>query len=806
MDFHMKTFHRSTTSPIVCHPDLGSVVWLGTKTLCFYLTRPALGNRQMSRREAHALVDLLTSAQPDLAGWQPSWYVCKNGVVLWGRLSLVRSRHACQSDVTVARTVEQEAAQDAVRAFARSHHVINAARDEDGVSWRRLWPALADLGLFSVAIADEHGGADGTLGDLAAMLEQCGAELIPGPLVATVVAALVGSADPSVPQSIVADIVAGKTAVAVAVGSHDADVRRTEDGRDVLSGTFPAVDGASLDGLLLVSARHGDEPVWALVEPGGTGAALTGLPGIDFATPLSRVALRDVSVTAVLTQSYSGIEDLYLIATTAICSGIARRCLQIAVDYAKTREQFGQPIGRFQAIKHMCAEMLCRAEQSDALVCDAAAVETADRPLAAAAAGAICLDAAVNNAKDCIQVLGAIGFTWEHDAHLYLRRALALRHHCGGSNRWRQLAAERARSDTPRTLSIDLGAAEADRPSVRAELAEIAALAEGERQRALAGSGYLAPHWPEPYGRNASTAQQLLISEEMQLAGIERPNLIIGWWAAPTILEAGTPGQLDRFIMPTLRGDLIWCQLFSEPGAGSDLASLRTLASRDTGGWRLNGQKVWPTQARDAHWAICLARTDRTAPKHRGITYFLLDMSTPGIDVRPLRAMTGEPMLNEVFLDDVFVPDDCVLGEVNDGWRLARSTLANERVEMNTGTLGGPTLNLLALTKDCDDDAVLDEVGRLVAEATANSLLAHRSILDRMSGAQPGDEASLHKLVGVRQRQQVTELAMTLKGADGICTGPETFEFLLTRSLSIAGGSAQVLLSLVGERMLGLPR
>jgi 3-oxochol-4-en-24-oyl-CoA dehydrogenase len=246
--------------------------------------------------------------------------------------------------------------------------------------------------------------------------------------------------------------------------------------------------------------------------------------------------------------------------------------------------------------------------------------------------------------------------------------------------------------------------------------------------------------------------------------------------------------------------------LFSEPGAGSDLASLRTLASRDTGGWRLNGQKVWPTQARDAHWAICLARTDRTAPKHRGITYFLLDMSTPGIDVRPLRAMTGEPMLNEVFLDDVFVPDDCVLGEVNDGWRLARSTLANERVEMNTGTLGGPTLNLLALTKDCDDDAVLDEVGRLVAEATANSLLAHRSILDRMSGAQPGDEASLHKLVGVRQRQQVTELAMMLKGADGICTGPETFEFLLTRSLSIAGGSAQVLLSLVGERMLGLPR
>jgi alkylation response protein AidB-like acyl-CoA dehydrogenase len=154
----------------------------------------------------------------------------------------------------------------------------------------------------------------------------------------------------------------------------------------------------------------------------------------------------------------------------------------------------------------------------------------------------------------------------------------------------------------------------------------------------------------------------------------------------------------------------------------------------------------------------------------------------------------------------VFVPDDCVLGQVNDGWRLARSTLANERVEMNTGTLGGPTVSALSLTKDCDDDVVLDEVGRVVALATANSLLAHRSLLDRMNGAQPGDEASLHKLLGVRQRQQVAELLVTLKGADGICNGPDSHEFLLTRALSIAGGSAQILLSLVAERMLGLPR
>jgi alkylation response protein AidB-like acyl-CoA dehydrogenase len=383
---------------------------------------------------------------------------------------------------------------------------------------------------------------------------------------------------------------------------------------------------------------------------------------------------------------------------------------------------------------------------------------------------------------------------------------MALRFHLGGSSRWRLAAVQRAAADAPRTLRVNLEAVEAQRAQVHDDIAAIAVLPAQQHQRALADSGYLAPHWPAPYGKNASTEQQLLISEEMQHAGIERPNLIIGWWAAPTILEAGTPAQLERFILPTLRGEIVWCQLFSEPGAGSDLASLRTLATRVDGGWKLNGQKVWPTQATTAHWAICLARTDREAKKHKGITYFLLDMKTPGIDVRPLRAMTGEPMLNEVFLDDVFVPDDCVLGAVNDGWRLARSTLANERVEMNTGTLGGPTLKLLALTKDCDDPIILDEVGRLVADATANSLLAHRSILERISGAQPGDEASLHKLLGVRQRQDVIELTLKVMGAEGICINAESEEFMLTRALSIAGGSAQVLLSLVGERMLGLPR
>ena len=180
----------------------------------------------------------------------------------------------------------------------------------------------------------------------------------------------------------------------------------------------------------------------------------------------------------------------------------------------------------------------------------------------------------------------------------------------------------------------------------------------------------------------------MLIDAEFERAGIERPDLVIGAWAIPTILEHGTDEQRTRFVRPTLVGDIVWCQLFSEPEAGSDLASLRTRATRVDGGWNLSGQKIWTSQAHNAQWGICLARTDSEAPKHKGITYFLVDMSSSGIDIRPLRELSGQANFNEVFLDDVFVPDECVVGELNGGWRLARTTLANERVAMGGSGLG----------------------------------------------------------------------------------------------------------------------
>ena len=357
--------------------------------------------------------------------------------------------------------------------------------------------------------------------------------------------------------------------------------------------------------------------------------------------------------------------------------------------------------------------------------------------------------------------------------------------------------------------------------------AAVAALPAEQHRGALADAGYVAPQWPPPYGQSASLATQLVIDEELNRAGLARPDLVIGGWAGHAILQYGTPAQRDRFIWSTLRGEITWCQLFSEPEAGSDLAGVRTRAepapaggAEDTGrragggAWRLTGQKVWTSLAHQADWAICLARTDPAVAKHRGLSYFLVDMASPGIDIRPLREITGRAMFNEVFLDGVVVPGDCLLGQPGDGWRIARSTLAAERTAMGRGSAFGEEVEgLIALVRAAGldgDPAVAQQAGGLVADGLAGSLLDLRATLAELGGAEPGQQAAVRKLIGVAHRQAVAEAALTLSGPDGAAAdGPAAaavHEFLLTRCLSIAGGTSQILLSLVGERVLGLPR
>jgi 3-oxochol-4-en-24-oyl-CoA dehydrogenase len=277
----------------------------------------------------------------------------------------------------------------------------------------------------------------------------------------------------------------------------------------------------------------------------------------------------------------------------------------------------------------------------------------------------------------------------------------------------------------------------------------------------------------------------------------------------------GTEEQQQRWIPATLHGDISWCQLFSEPGAGSDLAALTTRATRVEGGWILNGQKVWTSMAKQADWGILLARTNPDAPKHDGISCFMLDMHTPGIDIRPLRELTGDAFFNEVFFDDVFIPEDCLVGAEHDGWRAARTTLAAERVAIGGGLTLGQGLEqvckLVEARGRSDDAVVLDDVGGLVATAHALSCLGFRMTLAALAGADPsGSEAAVRKLLGVLHDQRVQEVGMHLAGADGAVADGEAGKwsrgFLFNRNLTIAGGTSEIQRNIIGERVLGLPR
>jgi len=704
--------------------------------------------------------------------------------------------------VSATITDEQFAARELVRSWAAGTGAPDTVRDiEDGHpdAWRSVYDGVAELGLFGVAVAEEAGGAGGSVIDLCAMVEEAARALIPGPVATTALASLVVS-DPVLLEALSAGQITAGAALS-------ADLRE-EAGR--VSGSAEFVLGALATGLLLLPV--GDHVV--VVDAASDGVVVEPLPATDFSRPLARVTLDGASATR-LAVSRQRFADLAATVLASEAAGVARWTLDTATEYAKVREQFGKPIGSFQAVKHMCAEMLLRSQQiavaasdaAEAAAIDTSAAADAQLSIASAVAAATGIDAAKGNAKDCIQVLGGIGITWEHDAHLYLRRAYGIAQFLGGRSHNLRRVAALTLAGVRRELHIDLESVADLRPEIVASVAEVAALPVAKRQIAMAGNGLLAPHWPKPYGREASPAEQLLIDQELAAVGVARPDLVIGWWAVPTILEHGTAEQIDHFVPATLRGELIWCQLFSEPGAGSDLAALRTKAVRAEGGWKLNGQKVWTSSAHKAHWGVCLARTDADAPKHKGITYFLVDMRSPGIEIRPLREITGHQNFNEVFFDDLFVPDEMVVGEVNGGWPLARNTLANERVAMAAGTaLGNPMEEMLRNFDQQLDPATTDTLGELLLAAQVGSLLDHRIAQLSVGGRDTSAEASARKLIGVRYRQALEEFRMELSPGAGVVSNEPVQTFLNTRCLSIAGGTEQILLTMAGERLLGLPR
>jgi alkylation response protein AidB-like acyl-CoA dehydrogenase len=347
-------------------------------------------------------------------------------------------------------------------------------------------------------------------------------------------------------------------------------------------------------------------------------------------------------------------------------------------------------------------------------------------------------------------------------------------------------------------------------------------------QRTVYEAGYAGVSWPvELAGRGGTLMQQMIVNEEM--AAAKAPDLInvIGlFMAGPTIIAHGTQEQKQRYLKPLLRGDEIWCQGFSEPNSGSDLASLRTRAVVDGDDFVINGQKVWTTLAHVARWCILLTRTESVEVAHSGLTYIIVDMQSPGIEVKPLRQMTGDAEFNEIYFTDVRVPRVNVLGAIGEGWRVAMTTLMHERASLGVGLqvrsrIAVDDLRTLARATQAnghsraDDAVVRQKIAQLVIEVEAMKFNSYRGLTQMLKGEEPGPEGSINKLMWSEVNQRIQETALEVIGpygalAEGEERAPQrgrwSYAFLRARANSIEGGTSEVLRNILAERVLGLPR
>ncbi|MFM8971113.1 MAG: acyl-CoA dehydrogenase family protein [Actinomycetota bacterium] len=459
-------------------------------------------------------------------------------------------------------TEEHEELRVAVRRFAETRippDVVREALDAADEVVPPFWDAIVDPGWL-----DAHVDGAGLL-EQAVICEELGRACAPGPYLPTAIASGV-----------------------LALAGRDRTGR--------IAAVALGADGLVCGGVKaeLVLAAVGSD--WYALD-----AATLGIREVASIDPTRRLARIDLPADPPAAARLDGVttERVHALAAVLLAAeavGIAQWCTDTAAEYAKVRVQFGRPIGQFQGVKHRCADMLARTELARAAVWDAARAaddpESAGADLAIAAGAALAFDAAFANAKDCVQTLGGIGFTWEHDAHIYLRRAMTLRHLTGTPDEWRARAARSAIGGARRRLTVDLPPeAEAIRSEIRDFVDAVAALDPLTQRARVAEAGFLAPSWPKPWGRDAGALELAVIDDEFRRAKVPRANLGVGAWALPNLIVYGTAEQRERWMLPTLRGEITWCQLFSEPGAGSDLAALATRAERADGGWILNGQR-----------------------------------------------------------------------------------------------------------------------------------------------------------------------------------------------------------------------
>lgn len=729
--------------------------------------------------------------------------------------------------MSIAITPEHYELADSVRSLVARvapSEVLHAALESPVENPPPYWQAAAEQGLQGVHLAESVGGQGFGILELAVVLAEFGYGAVPGPFVPSAIAsALIAAHDPQ--AKVLAELATG---AAIAAYALDSGLTATRHG-DVLviRGEVRAVPAAAQASVLVLPVAIESRDEWVVLR--NDQLEIEAVKSLDPLRPIAHVRANAVDVSDDALLSNLTMTTAHALMSTLLSAeavGVARWATDTASAYAKIREQFGRPIGQFQAIKHKCAEMIADTERATAAVWDAARAlddageSSSDVEFAAAVAATLAPATAQRCTQDCIQVHGGIGFTWEHDTNVYYRRALMLAACFGRGSEYPQRVVDTATTAGMRPVDIDLDpSTEKLRAQIRAEVAALKAMPREPRTVAIAEGGWVLPYLPKPWGRAASPVEQIIIAQEFTAGRVKRPQIAIATWIVPSIVAFGTDNQKQRLLPPTFRGDIFWCQLFSEPGAGSDLASLATKATRVDGGWRITGQKIWTTGAQYSQWGALLARTDPSAPKHNGITYFLLDMKSEGVQVKPLRELTGKEFFNTVYLDDVFVPDELVLGEVNRGWEVSRNTLTAERV-----SIGGsdstflPTLGeFVDFVRDYRFEGQFDQVarhraGQLIAEGHATKLLNLRSTLLTLAGGDPMAPAAISKLLSMRTGQGYAEFAVSSFGTDAVIGDTERLpgkwgEYLLaSRATTIYEGTSEVQLNIIAERLLGLPR
>ena len=777
---------------------------------------------------------------------------------------------------------EQNQLRDAVRRFLTDcspttevRRLMETDHGYDPDVWRRL---CQDMALAGVHVPVAYGGQGFTFRELGVVLEEMGRALYCGPYFSSTVLAATaileaGSEDDK--AALLPGLASGERLATLAFAEPDRGwdldtvELATSDGN--LDGIKSyVVDGCLADLLLVVAREPGTDGLSLYaVDASAEGVKRTPLATLDPTRKLARIAFHDVSGRLLGSKGEAGPAlgrslDLAAVALANEMVGGAAFLLDSALDYAKERVQFGRAIGSFQAVKHRLADLTLTVELAKSAAyqsANAAAEDDADLPALASLAKAAASDAYVLAAKECIQIHGGIGFTWENDTHLYYKRAKSSEVFLGDPGKHREnlmrywqtpRATATTNSSTKPTKLPDSAEASAVRREVRSWLetnwnpnASLVAW-----RGMLADSGWGMPTWPsEWFGRGLPQALAPVVDEEFaRIGAVGAARTGIRILAGATLLEHGNDDQKSRFLRRILTGEDTWCQLFSEPGSGSDLAGATTRADFDGERWIVNGQKVWTTSAHHADYGLLLARTDWDVPKHQGLTYFILDMRQAGVDVHQLKQMNGHASFNQVFFTDAVVPPENRVSDVGNGWQVAITTLAHER--RGADGLRGQTrehgfegsiyeeerreiatvmepykwypqragrVDLIVdranATGRIANPLVRQEIASLLVMARSAEWTARRARAAQERGQPQGPEGSLGKLAASNVARQACHVHTLIAGPDAMLTGADgamdglIAEILVSvPAVSIAGGTDEIQRNIIAERVLGLPK